>query len=171
MSSLDGDKKYTQLKEKIEAGKELTNEEILNLTFIPLMNSKEDKSTRAIKSIELASKIKENDNKLHCLSLLYALLEKFGDDNSKKKFKEVFSMTEIGKMIREEGLQEGKLEGLQEGKIEGKYEMLTALLIKKFKKIPNEYLKKIKTLPPNIIDIIALEIFDMQDIKDLEKYL
>ncbi|WP_066827666.1 hypothetical protein, partial [Clostridium tepidiprofundi] len=89
MSSLDGDKKYAQLKEKIEAGKELTNEEILSLTFIPLMNSKEDKSTRAIKSIELASKIKENDNKLHCLSLLYALLEKFGDDDSKKKFKEV----------------------------------------------------------------------------------
>ncbi|KYH30543.1 hypothetical protein CLTEP_25850 [Clostridium tepidiprofundi DSM 19306] len=127
------------------------------------MNSKEDKSTRAIKSIELASKIKENDNKLHCLSLLYALLEKFGDYNSKKKFKEVFSMTEIGKMIREEGLQEGKLEG--------KYEILVKQLIKKFKKIPEEYLKKIKTLSPDVIDIIALEIFDMKDIKDLEKYL
>ncbi|KYH32436.1 flagellar assembly protein H [Clostridium tepidiprofundi DSM 19306] len=147
------------------------------------MNSKEDKSTRAIKSIELASKIKENDNKLHCLSLLYALLEKFGDDDSKKKFKEVFSMTEIGKMIREEGLQEGLQkglqkglreglqEGLQEGKLEGKYEILVKQLIKKFKKIPEEYLKKIKTLSPDVIDIIALEIFDMKDIKDLEKYL
>jgi predicted transposase/invertase (TIGR01784 family) len=175
MSSLDGDKKYSELKSKIEAGKELTNEEILSLTFLPLMSGKEDKSARTIKSIELASKIKENNNKLQCLSLLYALLEKFGDIKSREKFKEVFSMTEIGKMIREEGIregiQEGKLKGIQEGKLEGKSEILIKQLIKKFKKVPNQYIEKIKTLTPDIIDILALEIFDMQDIKDLEKYL
>jgi predicted transposase YdaD len=125
----------------------------------------------AIKSIELASKIKENNNKLQCLSLLYALLEEFGDIKSKEKFKEVFSMTEIGKMIREEGIQEGIKKGILKGKLEGKSEILINQLIKKFKKVPNEYIEKIKTLSPNIIDILALEIFDMQDIKDLEKYL
>lgn len=43
------------------------------------MSGKDDKSVRTIKSIELAGKIKEGNNKLQCLSLLYALLEKFGD--------------------------------------------------------------------------------------------
>lgn len=174
MSSLDGDAKYNELKLKIENGIELTKEEILSLTFIPLMNGKESKSIRTIKSIELASKIKENNNKLQCLSLLYALLEKFGDYESKEKFKEVFSMTEIGKMIREEGLQEGLHEGLQEGlqkgKIEGKSDILIKQLLKKFKKVPKEYIDKIRTLPIDTIDILALEIFDMDDIKDLEKY-
>ncbi|WP_243108923.1 DUF4351 domain-containing protein [Clostridium cochlearium] len=42
--------------------------------------------------------------------------------------------------------------------------------MKKFKKVPEEYIQKIKTLSIDTIDIIALEIFDMEDIKDLEKY-
>lgn len=32
---------------------------------------------------------------------------KIGDEISKKKLKEVFSMTDIGRMIREDGIEEG----------------------------------------------------------------
>ncbi|RXI41565.1 hypothetical protein DP130_13690 [Clostridium tetani] len=63
-------------------------------------------------------------------------------------------MTEIGRMIVQESIEKGK----------------TEILIKKFKKVPEEYIQKIKTLSIDTIDIIALEIFDMEDIKDLEKY-
>lgn len=182
MSSLNGDEEYNNLKTKIDKGEDLTKEEILSLTFIPLMDSKEDKSTRTIKSIELAEKMEENNTKLQCITLLYAFLEKFGDAKSKKKFKEVFSMTEIGRMIVEESIEKGRAEGIKkgieegikkgrtEGKTEGKSEILIKQLIKKFKKVPEEYIQKIKTLSIDTIDIIALEIFDMEDIKDLEKY-
>ena len=37
--------------------------------------------------------------------LLYALFDKFGDDVSKKRFKEVVSMTDVGRMIYEEGMR------------------------------------------------------------------
>ncbi|OPJ64023.1 hypothetical protein CLORY_08950 [Clostridium oryzae] len=127
------------------------------------MSSKENKSKRALEGIELADAIEDEDSKLKCLTLLYALFDKFGDIASKSKFKEVFSMTEIGRMIREDGIKEGK--------IEGKAELLVNLLIKKFKKLPDEYIKKIKELPVEKMDVIATEIFDLNSVEDLEKYI
>lgn len=75
-------------------------------------------------------------------------------------------MTEIGKMIREDGIREGKAEG----KTEGKSEILIKQLIKKFKTVPNEYREKIKSLPEDAIDIIATDIFEIENLEDLKKY-
>lgn len=174
MSSINGDEKYDTLKRKIEKNQELTDEEILGLTFIPLMKGKLTRTERTLKSIELASKIVEGDKKIKCLTMLYALLEKFGDDESKKKFKEVFNMTEIGKMILEDGMakgmEKGMAEGIEKGIAKGKAELLLKQLTKKFKKIPEEYKEKIKELSDETLEIIGLEIFDMEDIKYIEKY-
>lgn len=79
-------------------------------------------------------------------------------------------MTEIGKMIREEALQEGIKEGIKEGKAEGKSEILIIQLIKKFKSIPEDYKGKIRKLPEETIDVIATDIFEIEKIKDLERY-
>lgn len=130
------------------------------------MRGKENRSKRTLDSIELAGKIPEENDKLQCLSLLYALFDKFGDELSKIKFKEMISVTEIGKMLREDGLKEG----LKKGKEEGKTEILIKQLIKKFKVLPEEYKDKLKSLPEETIDIIATEIFDLEDLKELNKY-
>jgi hypothetical protein len=50
------------------------------------MSSKESRSKRSLESIELAGIIPESSEKLQCLTLLYALFEKFGDSFSKEKF-------------------------------------------------------------------------------------
>jgi hypothetical protein len=81
--------------------------------------------------------------------------------------KEVFGMTEIGRMIRDDGIREGKAEG----KAGGKAEMLIKQLTKRFNKIPSEYVDKIMKLPQATIDVIATEIFDLNSISDLDKYL
>jgi hypothetical protein len=75
-------------------------------------------------------------------------------------------MTEIEKMLRDEGIKEGEAKG----KAEGKVDMLVKLLIKKFKTVPNEYKEKIKSLPEETIDVIATDIFDIERVEDLEKY-
>ncbi|WML33445.1 DUF4351 domain-containing protein [Clostridium sp. OS1-26] len=178
MSSINGDEKYDVFKRKIENNEELTDEEILSLTFIPLMKGKLTRAERTLKSIELADKIEAGEKKIKCLTMLYALLEKFGDEESKKKFKEVFNMTEIGKMILEDGMAKGMAKGMEkgmekgraEGRAEGKAELLLKQLTKKFKKIPEEYKIRIKELSDETLEIIGLEIFDMEDIKELEKY-
>lgn len=166
MKNLDGDEKLKYLRHKITNGEHLSEEDILSLSFVPLMSGKDNRSKRTLNSIELADKIVEGSEKTQCLTLLYALLEKFGDEFAKRKFKEVFGMTEIGKMIREDGIREGKAEG----KAEGKSEILIKLLIKKFKTVPNEYREKIKSLPEDTIDIIATDIFEIEKLEDLKKY-
>ena len=90
--------------------------------------------------------------------LLYALFDKFGDDVSKKRFKEVVSMTDVGRMIYEDGMEEGKAD------------LLIKLLIKKFKIVPDEYKKKLMTLSQDTIEVIGTEIFDMNSIDELKKY-
>ncbi|WP_346940437.1 DUF4351 domain-containing protein [uncultured Clostridium sp.] len=88
---------------------------------------------------------------------------KFGDELSKKRFKEFVGMTEVGKMI----YNEGKEEGLEEGKAE----LLIKQLMKKFKILPDEYKEKIRNLSGDVIEHIGTEIFDMESLEDLKKYL
>ncbi|WP_461205608.1 hypothetical protein [Clostridium sp. DL1XJH146] len=64
---------------KIEKGLKLTDEDLLSLSFLPLMKGSVNRDKRAIESIELAENIKDSDTKLQCVTLLYSLLEKFGD--------------------------------------------------------------------------------------------
>lgn len=159
MKDLNGDTIFDNIKLKIEKGENLKDSDMLSLTLVLLMRSEKSKSDRAVDSIKLAGKIKNNENKLQCLSMLYALLDKFGDEKIKKGIWEVFSMTEIGKLIREQGVKEGKAE------------TLLKQLVKKFGKVPEDYKDSIKKLSTETIDIISIEIFDMKDIKDIEKYL
>ncbi|MEQ8197253.1 MAG: DUF4351 domain-containing protein [Clostridiaceae bacterium] len=122
------------------------------------MKSKMDKSAISRQCIELANNIKNKEDKNKCIALLFALFDKFGDEDSKKKFREVISMTEIGKMI------------FEDGKAEGKAEVLVKLLIKKFKFVPQGYIDKIKTLPEAITENIATDIFDIEKVEELERY-
>jgi hypothetical protein len=154
MKNLNGDEKLEMLKNKIRNKEKLTSDDILTLSFIPLMSSKISKSERTLEGIELANSIEDSEVKIKCLTLLYALFDKFGDQISKKRFKEVFSVTEIGKMIRDEG----------------KAEILIKVLSKKFKKLPQEYEEKIKNLSSEKIELIATDIFDLEKVEDLEKY-
>ncbi len=127
------------------------------------MSSIKSKSEITLESIEIANEIKSYTDKNKCLTLLYALFDKFGDELSKKRFKEVVGMTEVGKMI----YNEGKEEGLEKGKAE----LLIKLLMKKFKILPDEYKEKIRNLSGDVIEHIGTEIFDMESLEDLKKYL
>ncbi|WP_346931233.1 DUF4351 domain-containing protein [Clostridium sp.] len=72
-------------------------------------------------------------------------------------------MTEVGKMI----YNEGKEESLEKGKAE----LLIKQLMKKFKILPDEYKEKIRNLSGDVIEHICTEIFDMESLEDLKKYL
>jgi predicted transposase/invertase (TIGR01784 family) len=166
MSNFDGDSKLKDIKQKVENNIELTDQDIMTLSFIPLMTSKKSKSDITLESIELAQNMHNNKEKNNCLMLLYALFDKFGDDISKKKFKEAVGMTDVGKMIYEEGMEEGIEKGIEKGKVD----LLIKLLIKKFKIVPEEYKKQLMTLPQVTIEIIGTEIFEMESIEELKKY-
>ncbi|MHC6179304.1 DUF4351 domain-containing protein [Clostridium sp. JNZ X4-2] len=166
MKNMNGDERLKYLKNKIYNREKLNYNDILSMTFLPLMSGSGNRGERAVKSIELAKSIGDNETKLECTSMLYALLDKFGDETSKKKLKEMITMTEIGRMIRDEGRDEGR----KEGKKEGKSELIIKQLIKKFKKLPDGYADKINSLSDETLDVIATDIFDMDKVEQLEKY-
>ncbi|WBW95231.1 DUF4351 domain-containing protein [Oceanirhabdus sp. W0125-5] len=171
MSNIDGDEKYNNLKNKLERGEKLDKKDIVTLTFIPIMKSKKSKASRAIESLDLAKTIKDDKIRTDCITLIYALFEKFADSELKKRFREVFTMTEIGKMIYEDGVKAGEDRGKAIGKAEGNAELIIKQLVKKFKKIPEEYKIKIKELPQETLDVLGMDIFDLNSVEDVEKYL
>ena len=87
-------------------------------------------------------------------------------------------MTELGRMLIEDGIEKGIKEGIEkgiekgieQGMEKGKADLLIKMLVKKFKNVPNEYREKIKMLPQDTIEVIGMDIFEMNSINDLEKY-
>jgi len=79
--------------------------------------------------------------------------------------------TNLAKVFKEIGREEGKAEGKAEGRAEGKVETLVKLMRKKFNLIPKHYEDKIMILDEEKIDNIIDNIFTIQDIKDIDKYL
>jgi hypothetical protein len=57
------------------------------------------------------------------------------------------------------------------GKIEGKTQLLIKQLIKRFNGLSDYYTEKIKDLPEETIDLIAIDIFDLERVEDFKKYL
>lgn len=175
MSNLDGDAKYEYLKQKIQSNDILNSNDLLSLVFLPIMSSTKDKNERILESIRLAKQIKNNRNQMNSLALLYAFAEKFVDGNNMDKIKEVFGMTELGRLLREEGKKEGKEEGRKEGKKEGRRQELirtsTRLLTKKFGILPDNIKGKIENSDTTVLEIIVDEILDFKKLEDTYKYL
>ncbi|HEY8889672.1 MAG TPA: DUF4351 domain-containing protein [Clostridium sp.] len=70
-----------------------------------------------------------------------------------------------------EGLKEGVKEGMKKGIAEGKSELLINQLMKKFNGLSDYYIEKIKCLPEEIIQQIGTDIFDLESVDDIKKYL
>jgi len=87
-------------------------------------------------------------------------------------FMEVISMLRIeDSVIYQDIIEKGKKEGIEKGKGQGKVEIVIRLLKRKFKALPSSYEEKLSEVKEDTIDKIAEDIFDIEDIKDLDKYL
>ena len=116
----------------------------------------------------------DSEYKYDIESMLYAFADKFLKGKDLEKVKEEISMTELGRMLIEDGIEKGRKEGIEkgieQGMEKGKADLLIKMLVKKFKNVPNEYREKIKNLPQDTIEVIGMDIFEMNSINDLEKY-
>ena len=64
MNRFDGDTIMGELWRKVEQGESLSNEDELNLIFLPLMHSKVNRSERAVETAELARKIPDEQQRV-----------------------------------------------------------------------------------------------------------
>jgi len=118
MANKDGDKIFNDIIEKMKLGEELSKQDIIALTFSPIMGgklSKGDKILNAIRVVKDIDKVYRYDVE----SILYAFASKFLEGKDLDKVREEIKMTELGRSLIEEGLQKGREEGLEKGREEG----------------------------------------------------
>ena len=169
MSEKNGDLIFEELEKKINNKEKLTKQELISLAFTPIMGGKLTKVEKIIKSIRIV-KSSDSEYKYDIESMLYAFADKFLKGKDLQRVKEEISMTELGRMLIEDGRTEGRIEGRTEGRTEGKIETLIKLLITKFGFLSEEYKNKISKLSSETIDIILMVIFDIKSINELDKY-
>ncbi|WP_231734872.1 hypothetical protein [Bacillus sp. FJAT-29937] len=95
MKDYDGDQIMQDLWSKVESGQELTEMDELNLIFSPLMNSSVSRSERAIETVELAKKIKDEEKQVRLMATIIAISDKFIDKEYVEKLMEVLSMARV----------------------------------------------------------------------------
>src|SRR3712207_4079276 len=109
MASKDGDKIYNDIVDKIKSGLEITKQDIISLTFTPIMGGKISTVDKILNAINIVKDIKK-DYKNDIESILYAFANKFLSGKDLEKVKEELRMTELGKSLIDEGKKDGKKE-------------------------------------------------------------
>ncbi|MBD5637587.1 hypothetical protein HYI18_03030 [Clostridium botulinum] len=106
MADKDGDKIYNDIVEKIKSGIEITKQDIISLTFTPIMGGKISKVDKILNAIDVVKDVNK-DYKYDVESILYAFANKFLSGKDFEKVKEELRMTELGKSLIEEGMEKG----------------------------------------------------------------
>jgi len=110
MKDYDGDKIYDDLNAKIKAGQDLTDVDMLNLLFLPIMRITVPMNELAVKSIELAQTIPDTVKKNACIAATFAFANRYLNKNEMSELKEVIKMTDLLTMILEEAFEERDIE-------------------------------------------------------------
>lgn len=114
MEDYDGDLRYEHVREKINSGEPLTEEDQLNLIFLPLMRTNEERSARALQAAELALQVPEDEQQLFVVGCILALSDKFVDQDAINQLKEVLQMSRIWREMQEEMQQKAQQKAQQE---------------------------------------------------------
>ena len=112
MRSKIADEIFKQLQEKSQKGIPLTKEDLVQLPLCPLMSGNMNIKERIKSAFSLvrAKTVLENEEISKIEAVIYAMAEKFLESADMKEIMEDVRMTKLGRMIYEEGEEQGKLE-------------------------------------------------------------
>lgn len=116
----DADQLFDQLKQKLQTGERIEREEVIPLLLTPPMSGKMAEKERFIEGNRLLQASGEitADEGAKMQAVLYALAVKFLDSKDLEEVKEEFSMTLLGQMLVNDGIEKGRSETLRELAIE-----------------------------------------------------
>lgn len=102
MGKYNGNDIYKDLDEKIKAGQDLSDNDILNLMFLPLMEHTLPRKDLAARSIEMAKKIPDETKREACIATTIAFAEKYLSKGELAGIMEVMKMTIVAEMLKNE---------------------------------------------------------------------
>lgn len=98
-------------RKRIEEGN-ITDEMLMHLVILPLTYKGEEKKQKAIKDcVDLAKQIPDKEQETFVLAGILSFTDKVISEKTKQYIKEVLGMTQVGRMLMDEGRQEGRREG------------------------------------------------------------
>ena len=148
MFDKDGDIVIKETEGKINDNVEVTKQDLIALTFTPIMSGKLSKLDKIIKSIRLVKKI-DNEYRYDVESMIYAFADKFLDGKDLEKVKEEISMTKLGEMLVEDGRKKGIQEGIKKNSLDT---ALKAIEIG----LDNDAIKKLTGLTEEEIEVLRM---------------
>ncbi|HFL3828471.1 TPA: Rpn family recombination-promoting nuclease/putative transposase [Clostridioides difficile] len=77
----------------------------------------------------------------------------------------------LAEIFRQEGKEEGIKQGIEKGEHRKSLNYAIKLLTKKFGKLPEDYKEKLNNADIEILDLIVEEIFSLESLDDIDKYL
>ena len=130
---------YRSLEEKISRGEEISGEDQVHLMILPLtVKGKENKQRMIARTLELVRRMKNRRQKVEVLAGLLTFTDKVIDEEYRESIKEEIGMTQIGKMIFDDGVKAGEKigisKGISQGIERGAKRKLVELICKKLKK-------------------------------------
>ncbi len=110
MGERNADVIIEEMKVKKKAGQSLTEDDFAWLSLTPLMGGEMSRKDKIRESMLLA-KDEHTETSGKVTAMLYALADKFLSGNELDEIKEVVTMTRLGQMIMEDGIQKGMQQG------------------------------------------------------------
>jgi hypothetical protein len=172
MIKYDGIKRYKEIKGKIEKGEPLTDKDLMDLVFLPLMRNEKSEEEVTKEALELAITIPDENKKEAVIGSLLGFSDNYVREEYLNKLKEVIRMTKIGASLFEEGVEKGKREGERKGERKGKSEFAIRILSKRFgNQLTEEIKEKIIKADEKTIDYIGDNLLEItiEELKELLK--
>ena len=115
LTGLNTRKIYRRLKNKLEESGRLDDEEMLQMIILPLtVEGKKNKKKMLRKTLEIARRIRDNEQRVRVLAGILTFSDKFIDAEDARKIKEEIRMNKVTKLIFDEGVEYGIAQGGQE---------------------------------------------------------
>ena len=97
-------------RKRIEEGR-ITDEMLMHLVILPLTYKGEEKKQKAIKAcVGLAKQIPDKEQETFVLAGILSFTDKVISEKTRQYIKEVLGMTQVGRMLMDEGRREGDME-------------------------------------------------------------
>jgi hypothetical protein len=109
MANWDGDKVFNQIASKIRNNEKIEKKDLIALTFTPIMGGALSRSNKILNAIKIVKDI-DSAFRYDIESMLYAFASKFLKGKELEEVKEELKMTELGKIIKDEGKKEKAIE-------------------------------------------------------------
>ena len=109
MASKNGDDVFKNVSDKISKGISLSKDDIISLSFSPIMGGQVSKLDRILNTIKLLKDI-DITYRHDVESIIYAFANKFFSGKDLERVKEELKVTELGKSLIDEGKKEKAIE-------------------------------------------------------------